>query len=66
MRAVDPRMFQLLDRYEGVDEGLYRRTPIDVVVGLRTFGALAYVMDAPERRGGILLPKGRWGRAIRR
>ena len=34
--------------------------PNIVSVGLRTVQAWIYVMDAPERRGGRLVPPGRW------
>jgi gamma-glutamylcyclotransferase (GGCT)/AIG2-like uncharacterized protein YtfP len=66
VRGLDSRTLSLLDQYEGVDEGLYERREIEVVSGLRSFGAEAWVMSDPEARGGIWLPKGRWTAAIRR
>ncbi|MCB9677356.1 MAG: gamma-glutamylcyclotransferase [Alphaproteobacteria bacterium] len=66
VRSVDARTLSLLDQYEGLDEGLYERIEIDIVTGLRTYGAQAYVMRDPERLGGILVPSGRWAAAIRR
>jgi gamma-glutamylcyclotransferase (GGCT)/AIG2-like uncharacterized protein YtfP len=50
----------VLDAYEGVPEGLYRRVLAEVSVGLRRVQAWIYVMDAPEARGGRLVPTGRW------
>jgi len=64
VRQVDPRVVSLLDQVEGVDQGLYRRVGIDVVNGLRTFRAEGWVMDQPQRRGGIEIPTGRWTGAI--
>jgi gamma-glutamylcyclotransferase (GGCT)/AIG2-like uncharacterized protein YtfP len=63
--APDPRRLALLDRYEGVDEGLYRRARVEVVVGLRPMSAWAWVMEDPRARGGRRLPDGRW-RSLRR
>jgi gamma-glutamylcyclotransferase (GGCT)/AIG2-like uncharacterized protein YtfP len=60
-----PRLLELLDRYEGVDEGLYRRVRVEVIVGLRPGTAWAWVMDAPRLHGGRAIPEGRW-RAVRR
>ncbi len=65
---VDPpggRRLALLDHYEGVHEGLYKRVTVEAVVGLRPEPAWAWVMDNPQRRGGRAIPEGRW-RAIRR
>ncbi len=62
----DPRLLALLDAYEGVDEGLYRRVHVDVTVGLRTVRAWAYTMDDPRLQGGRLVADGRWKRARRR
>ncbi|MEZ4321183.1 MAG: gamma-glutamylcyclotransferase family protein [Myxococcota bacterium] len=66
VRGVDDRVLRLLDQYEGVDEGLYTREPIEVVSGLRQFAAEAWVMSDPEARGGVWIPTGRWSGAIRR
>src|SRR5690606_9439872 len=57
----DPRVLALLDHYEGVAEGLFRRAMVEAVVGLRRCRAWAYVMDDPRRRGGRAVPSGRWG-----
>ena len=54
------RVLQLLDLYEGVADGLYRRQVIDVVVGPTSEFAWAYVMDAGRARTGVRLPHGRW------
>ncbi|MEZ4238513.1 MAG: gamma-glutamylcyclotransferase family protein [Myxococcota bacterium] len=65
---VDPPsapVLALLDTYEGVDEGLYRRIVCDVRVGLRTQPAWAYVMDAAQARRGRRVEDGRW-RPVRR
>lgn len=62
---VPRRVLALLDAYEGVGEGLFRRELVEVHTDRSTFRAWAWVMDAPEERGGRYLPKGRW-RAIRR
>lgn len=64
--GVDPRTLALLDHYEGVDEGLYARVPVDVVLGLRREPAELYAMHDPARRGGVEIPSGRWTGAIRR
>lgn len=66
---VDPppaAMWGVLDLYEGVPEGLYRRVKVDVRIGMRRLLAWAYVMDDPERRGGRRIPGGRWKRYRRR
>jgi len=66
IRAVDPRLLGLLDHYEGVDEGLYRRVVLRVHLGLRAESAWTWVMDHPERRGGRPVASGRWRPARRR
>ncbi len=66
IRGVEPRLWPLLDRYEGVDEGLYRREHHDVLVGLLRHAAVVYVGVEPLRHGGVLLPDGRWRGAVRR
>ena len=53
-------LLQVLDRYEGVDEGLYQRVEVRVRVGSERVTAWAYRMDAPWRRGGKRLRSGRW------
>lgn len=65
---VDPvpdRVLRLLDRYEGVDEGLYRREIVTIHTAGSTLKAWAWVMDDPSLHGGILVPSGRW-RAVHR
>jgi len=66
VEPVDERLLGLLDHYEGVAEGLYRRVEIEVDVGLRRHVAWAYVMDHPEDRGGRRIPDGRWRGVVRR
>ena len=65
VQSPDARLLRLLDQYEGVSEGLFRRCTADVTVGLRRVKAWVYVMDRPEERGGRHLKSGRW-RSIRR
>ena len=55
-------MLITLDLYEGVDEGLFRRQKLEIGIGVHRVPAWAYVMDHPERRGGRLIPSGRWRR----
>jgi gamma-glutamylcyclotransferase (GGCT)/AIG2-like uncharacterized protein YtfP len=62
---VDQRLLELIDLYEGVSQGLYRRVTADVRVGLRTVGAWTYVMDPGLARQGRVVATGRW-RPIRR
>ncbi len=64
-RPIDLRLLGILDVYEGVPEGLFRRVVVDAHVGLRSFAAWAFVMDDPAARGGRPLPNGRW-RPVRR
>jgi len=66
VHGVDERRLALLDGYEGVDEGLYRRVEIEVRVGLRAEVAWAYVMDEPRRHGGRQVQSGRWHPTRRR
>ncbi len=66
IEGLDARLMALLDQYEGVAEGLYQRVQLDVDVGLHRERAWAYVMRAPERRGGREIPDGRWRSVIRR
>lgn len=55
-----PRLLGLLDHYEGVADGLYRRVEVLVVVGLLQERSWAYVMDNPRLRGGRRIVSGRW------
>jgi len=66
VQPVDERILAVIDHFEGVDEGLYRRVKVDVDVGLRRFAAWAYVMDHPARRGARRLTDGRWRGIVRR
>jgi len=66
VEPVDERLLGVLDHYEGVAEGLYRRVEVEVDVGLRRQVAWTYVMDHPESRGGLRLPDGRWRGVVRR
>jgi gamma-glutamylcyclotransferase (GGCT)/AIG2-like uncharacterized protein YtfP len=59
---VPAPLLRLLDQFEGVDQGLYRRAVVRVDAPSASFDAWAWVMDAPSKRGGIVLPKGRWRR----
>jgi gamma-glutamylcyclotransferase (GGCT)/AIG2-like uncharacterized protein YtfP len=56
----DDALLEILDAYEGVSEGLYQRVRGTALVGLARIPAWVYVMRSPERRGGRLLPNGRW------
>jgi gamma-glutamylcyclotransferase (GGCT)/AIG2-like uncharacterized protein YtfP len=56
----DPRLLTLLDQYEGVAEGLYRRVVLETVSQGRAGPAWAWVMDAARARTGVRLPDGRW------
>ena len=47
------QLLLLLDRYEGVHEGLYERREVDVLVGLTRQVAQVYVGIEPEQRGGV-------------
>lgn len=52
-----PRL-SLLDRYEGVSEGLYERVVIPVLAGGARLEAWSYVMPDAARRGGRLVRTG--------
>ncbi|MEM6929436.1 MAG: gamma-glutamylcyclotransferase [Myxococcota bacterium] len=64
--GVDERRLFVLDAYEGIDEGLYRRVEVEVQIGLRVEGAWAYRMDDPRLRGGRKVVSGRWHPTRRR
>jgi gamma-glutamylcyclotransferase (GGCT)/AIG2-like uncharacterized protein YtfP len=57
---VPPALLSLLDHYDGVHEGLYRRAEVQVEAPGATFVAWAWVMDQPQARGGVLVRSGRW------
>ena len=61
-----PQILGVLDRYEGVDQGLYRRVEIEVTARSRPHTAWAYVMDHPRSRGGRRIWSGRWTATRRR
>jgi gamma-glutamylcyclotransferase (GGCT)/AIG2-like uncharacterized protein YtfP len=50
----------LLDRYEGLAEGVYRRVVIPVRSAGATLEAWAYVMPEAALRGGAPMRSGRW------
>lgn len=56
----DPRLFSLLDSYEGVDEGLFTRVECEARVGLRSERAWVYTLDLGRARTGRLRPDGRF------
>ncbi len=58
--GVDERKLRVIDMYEGVDDGLYRRVEVVARLGLDRIPCLAYVMDRPWERGGRRLPNGWW------
>ena len=62
---VDDARLAILDRFEGLDEGLYRRVTAVVQAGTISLAAEVYVMDDPVARGGRLVPSGVW-RPVRR
>jgi gamma-glutamylcyclotransferase (GGCT)/AIG2-like uncharacterized protein YtfP len=64
--APDERLLALLDRYEGVDEGLYERVQCEVHLGLRSALGWVYAMSASRARSGRLVRDGRWRSTRRR
>ncbi len=58
--APSDRVLALLDHIEGVADGLFVRSEVDVTLGLRRVRAWVFAMDAPRLRGGRLIPNGRW------
>lgn len=56
----DERLLALVDHYEGIDSGLYRRVVVPVRIGLRTERAWVYEMPTAPTAGGRYLPDGRW------
>lgn len=58
--GVPASKLALLDRYEGVAEGLYRRGRIEAIAGGHVVDAVVYVMDDPAARGGVKVASGRW------
>ena len=66
VEAPPAEMWGVLDLYEGVGQGLYRRVKVDVRLGMRRILAWSYVMDRPWERGGRVIANGRWKRMRRR
>jgi gamma-glutamylcyclotransferase (GGCT)/AIG2-like uncharacterized protein YtfP len=66
VEGVSDEVLTLLDRYEGVSEGLYARLTVDVRGRIGVVRAWCYVMSDPEARGGIRIPSGRWRSVTRR
>lgn len=63
---VPESVLRVLDAYEGVDEGLYRRSRLAVDPGEgHLVLAWAWVMRDPGRRGGLPVRSGRWHPAPR-
>lgn len=63
---VPPPLMQILDTYEGVQQGLYRRAVVRVESGRASFDAWAWVMDEAQAHGGVPIRSGRWRRIRRR
>ncbi len=57
---IPPPLLRMLDMYEGVEEGLYKREVVIVHTSTLQFEAWAWVMEEPERRGGVPIRSGRW------
>ena len=55
----------VLDAYEGVADGLFRRVALTVLCDGARAVVWAWVMDEPRRHRGRMVPGGRW-RATRR
>jgi gamma-glutamylcyclotransferase (GGCT)/AIG2-like uncharacterized protein YtfP len=64
VEGVTDAHFVMLDLFEGVDEGLYRRVEVMCEHNGKNTPAFAYVMDDPASRGGRPWRGGRW-RAVR-
>lgn len=58
--AVSDSVLAVLDRYEGVHEGLYERVEIQVHTASGPFTAWSWIMADPTRLGGVVVPSGRW------
>lgn len=62
LEAPSDSLLQILDVYEGVHEGLFRRVNVDVFVGLTRHRAWTYIMDNPQKHKGSWIEGGRWRR----
>ncbi len=60
VQDCDERILDLLDQYEGVNDGLYKRVEVTALCGLERVEAWAWIMDDPYLRGGRLIESGRW------
>lgn len=60
VHEIDDQLLTVLDFYEDVADGLYRRIEVDVRVGMGLVRSWIYVMDRPWERGGRLVKSGRW------
>ena len=65
VEGVPDRIVELVDTYEGVEQGLFQRVPVEAWLGLRPVAAWSWVMDGARRRG-VRVPSGRWRRSRRR
>ena len=62
LSTPDDRLLRILDLYEGVHEGLFERVTTEVLVGLVRHEVWVYTMMNPRKKGGTLIPGGRWKR----
>jgi gamma-glutamylcyclotransferase (GGCT)/AIG2-like uncharacterized protein YtfP len=62
LSPIDDRLLKILDLQHGVEDRLFQRQTIEVLVGLVRHLAWAYTMKYPDRRGGKHLSGGRWRR----
>lgn len=60
VRDVPDALLRVLDLYEGVEDGLYRRVEVTALAGMHRVQCLAYVMDRPRDHGGRMLKSGFW------
>lgn len=65
-RTPDARQLRVLDLYEGVDEGLYRREIVAVTYGLRQARAWIYLLNEAANRTGTPIKSGMWRAQVRR
>lgn len=60
VEPVSEGLLALLDTYEGVSEGLFRRDLVEVRVDTERVQAWCYRMVDPRRHGGHVIESGRW------